>query len=141
MLSGLPDDYEIMAFSGFQKLKRAAKFVLETLNANCQSGNQFIVVLDLPEFARAKLDNDKDALGGIEFRFQFDETTGVIGIPSAVHDATTENLKDEIRDASLAMGVPKLTMSWGMTSSSDVIGLDKKNPIGPKCIQNSSSDP
>ena len=72
------------------------------------------MVLDLPEFARARLDNDKDVLGGIEFRFQFDETTGVIKIHSAAHDATTENLKD---DASLAMGVPKLQMSWGVTTT------------------------
>jgi hypothetical protein len=112
LLSGLPEDYEMMAFSSFKKLQRAAKFVLDKLNANCQSGNQFIVVLDLPEFARTKLDNDKDVLGGIEFRFQFDETTtpfidllvngvggharaielvaDVIKVPSAAHDVTTE---------------------------------------------------
>ncbi|OXV10163.1 hypothetical protein Egran_02075 [Elaphomyces granulatus] len=117
LLSGLPQDHEVMVFSGFKKLQRAAKFVLDKLNANGQSGNQFIVVLDLPEDARAKLANDKDVLGGIDFRFQFDETTGVIKVPSAEHDETTENLKDEIRDASLAMGVPKPQMTWGMSTT------------------------
>ena len=73
----------------------------------------FIVVLGLPESARDKLDNDKDILGGISFRFMFDDTTGIIKVvPSAVHDVTTEKLKDEIHDASLAMDVPKLQMLY-----------------------------
>jgi len=117
LLSGLPQGHEMMAFSGFDKLQKAAKFVFDKLNANGQSGNQFIVVLDLPKSARDKLNNDKDVLGGIGFRFQFDDTIGVIKVPSAAHDFTTENLKDEIRDAALAMGVPKLQMAWGNTTT------------------------
>lgn len=115
LLSGLPQGHEKMAFSGFDKLQKAAKFVFDKLNANGQSGNQFIVVLDLPKSARDKLNNDKDVLGGIGFRFQFDDTIGVIKVPSAAHDFTTENLKDEIRDAALAMGV--LVIETGVTES------------------------
>jgi hypothetical protein len=67
------------------------------------------VVLGLSKAARDKLDNDKDILGGIGFRFMSEGSTEVIEVvPSVAHDVTTENLEDEIRDTSITMGVPKL---------------------------------
>jgi hypothetical protein len=53
-----------------------------------------------------------------------------------VADGPRPGLSD---DYSFFTGPQDLITAMGDTKHSDVIGLDKKNPICPKCIQNSSS--
>jgi hypothetical protein len=63
-----------------KKLQRAAKFVFDKLNANGRTGNQFIVVFSFQSLFETNSISTKISF---DFRFQFDDTTGIIKVPSA----------------------------------------------------------
>ncbi|EAW16256.1 uncharacterized protein NFIA_056050 [Aspergillus fischeri NRRL 181] len=83
-------------YSNFKQLEQAAHSVLKTLEANDCDGNQWILVLGLTKEAIKRLDNDKECLGGVNFRPEWEGTTGLIKvIPGATHESLIDafNLK------------------------------------------------
>lgn len=116
VVAELPPGYEEMWRPTLTRVKRAAKAVERRLLED-DHNNQWIVLRSMTEELRALLDNDKRALG-VEFRFQWDHSTGIIKvIPSIAHDVTTTNVFLMIRDQAIAMGVNSTEMAWMATST------------------------
>jgi len=82
------------------------------------AGNQYIVVLGLPKSIRTHLNEDKNALDGISFRFMFEDAVGLIKIvPSYAHDATTSKVHDTMTIRMVGMGVPEDDIGWAATTT------------------------
>ncbi|KAI9042731.1 uncharacterized protein KD926_005061 [Aspergillus affinis] len=85
-----------------------AQQVLGQLIENGDS-NQFIIVLGISEVARQQLDNDKECLGAIEFRFM----------------SITEEINFKLR---ARMGIPRADIMFGNTTTHKSIDNTEKQP-------------
>lgn len=90
LMSALPADRIVRTFSRFKGLRLKAEQLLKSLQEK-GDGNQFIVVLNLSARTIKKLDEEhQSSLGGINYRFQWEGTTGLIKVvPSERHDGIT----------------------------------------------------
>jgi hypothetical protein len=96
-----------------KQLKQAARSVLETLQANDCDGNQWIGVLGLTKEAIDRLDNDKECLGGVNFRFEWEGATGLIKvIPSATHESLVNDFALKVGSDLQNMGVHWTDRRW-----------------------------
>jgi hypothetical protein len=77
LLTALPQEYILKTSSCFKDLQVATKAIFDSLNANGEEGNQFIVVISLTKSALERLDNDKSCLGGISYRFMWMKPLGL----------------------------------------------------------------
>lgn len=68
IISGLPSGYISQSFSDLKNLQVNAEAVLDQLDAN-DDGNQYILLLNMPKAVRVRLDEDKNVLDGVGFRF------------------------------------------------------------------------
>jgi len=126
VMSGLPSNHLLKAYTSMTSLTTAARFVLDNLNQNNDAGNQYIVVLGLPKSIRTHLNEDKNALDGIGFRFMFEDAVGLIKIvPSYAHDATTRKVSQTMTIKMVGMGVSEDDIGWAATTT-------YRSPIGQK---------
>jgi hypothetical protein len=90
---------------------------LESLKEN-GNGNQWITVLNLSAQTIQKLDEEHDSsLGGIQYRFQWEGTTGLIKVvPSQAHDATTDKVTRVVDRKLDAMGLDWSNAAWLVTA-------------------------
>ncbi|OJJ46425.1 hypothetical protein ASPZODRAFT_16191 [Penicilliopsis zonata CBS 506.65] len=104
--------------------------VLDNLNRNDDSGNQFIVILGIPNAVQTQLDENRNSLDGIPFRFMFDGSTGLIKIiPSYAHAAATHKFVDTITYTGAALGVPLNDIGWaGNTTFRTTVDNKGKQP-------------
>ncbi|OJJ41701.1 hypothetical protein ASPWEDRAFT_179408 [Aspergillus wentii DTO 134E9] len=117
IMSGLPNDYALVHFHRFQQIKTATKQVFDALAEN-GGGNQFVVVLGLPETARRRLDTEKNCLDGISFRFMWENYTGLIKvIPSAEHDFTTGAIRTHLERMFTGMGIARDEVGFAMSTT------------------------
>ncbi|KAL4780853.1 hypothetical protein BJX76DRAFT_364024 [Aspergillus varians] len=117
LISGLPTGYVVRTFSRFQRLQSDAKEILQSLKEN-HDGNQWLVVLGLSRSTIQKLDDDHGSLGGVEYRFQWEGTSGLIKVlPSYTHDMTTDMVTRTIDDKLSAMGIRTVDRRWAGTST------------------------
>lgn len=130
IMTGLPSNYALVHFHRFQQIKTAAKQVLDALVEDTE-GNQFIVVLGLPETARQRLDSEENYLDGISFRFMWESNTGLIKvIPTAEHEVILDAIRGEFEFICRSqMGIPKNEITFGMaTTHKPTIGNKGKQP-------------
>ncbi|KAI2733402.1 hypothetical protein CBS147332_417 [Penicillium roqueforti] len=128
LMSALPTDCIIRTFSRFKGLRLEAKQLLKSLQEK-GDGNQFIVVLNLSALTIKKLDEEhQTSLGGIEYRFQWEGTTGLIKVvPSERHDAVTNQLGRAIDMKLTAMGLRWSEMIWtGTATYKPTVGVGKQ---------------
>lgn len=71
IISGLPSGYTSLSFSDLKILQVNAEAVLNQLDAN-DDDNQYILLLNIPKAVRIQLDEDKNVLNGVGFRFTFE---------------------------------------------------------------------
>ncbi|KAF4214439.1 hypothetical protein CNMCM5878_009249 [Aspergillus fumigatiaffinis] len=100
-------------YTSMKQLKQAARSVLETLHANDCDGNQWIGVLGLTKEAIDRLDNDKECLGGVNFRFEWEGATGLIKvIPSATHESLVNDFALKVGSNLQNMGIHWTDRRW-----------------------------
>lgn len=118
LLSNLPEGCVTRTWKNFYILQQAASEVYNALQENEHAGNQYIVVISLSRHAIQRLSEDKNALGGITFRFAFEGAVGLVKIiPSAAHDRSTDDLTRMMdREFFLRGMFAPMTYSWGSTS-------------------------
>ncbi|KAJ5845176.1 hypothetical protein N7534_008845 [Penicillium rubens] len=118
LMSALPADRIVRTFSRFKGLRLKAEQLLKSLQEK-GDGNQFIVVLNLSARTIKKLDEEhQSSLGGINYRFQWEGTTGLIKVvPSERHDGITNQISRAIDMKLIAMGLRWSEMVWTGTST------------------------
>ncbi|KAF9251729.1 hypothetical protein DTO013E5_3844 [Penicillium roqueforti] len=117
LLQGLPAGYAVRVFSQLERLQADAGRILQLLQEN-KDGNQWLVVLGLSTSTIRKLDDDHSSLGGVEYRFQWEGSTGVIKVvPSHTHDMTTDQVTRSIDDRLSAMRIRSTNRKWAATST------------------------
>ncbi|KAH8434087.1 uncharacterized protein LDX57_011725 [Aspergillus melleus] len=130
LMSGLPSNYALLDFRHMAQIKSAAEHVLDQLTRN-EGGNQFLVVLGITESARQRLDNGKECLGGITFRFMWEGTTALIKvIPTLQHDVTTRSITEEVGyKLRSQMGISRDSIMFGNTTThKSSVGNKGKQP-------------
>lgn len=71
-------------------------------------GNQYIVLLNIPKAVRVQLDEDKNVLDGVGFRFMFEGNVGVIKVvPSYIPNAITGRISSSIDRLCIRTNVPE----------------------------------
>lgn len=145
IVSGLPSGYISHSFSTLKDLQTKAQQVLKQLDAN-GDGNQYMLLSNLPKAVRVQLDEDKNALNGVGFRFMFEGSVGVIKIvPSYVHNAITRHLSSSIDRLSIRNNVPDTELEWAMTTTSrSTVGTSGKQSdecLLPRSRQGSAGQP
>jgi len=117
LMQGLPTGYAMRVFSQLERLQADAEKILQSLQEN-QDGNQWLVVLGLSPSTIRKLDDDHSSLGGVEYRFQWEGSAGLIKVvPSRAHDITTDQVTRSIDDRLSAMGIRFIDRTWAATST------------------------
>jgi hypothetical protein len=98
-------------------LASAADEVYTSLNKQ-ESSNQWILVLGLSAATIKRLADDHRCLDGINYRFQWEGTSGLIKVvPSARHESVTRRVVFSVNDALTAMGIPWQNGEWvGITT-------------------------
>lgn len=129
LMSGLPSSYILRSFSSLRKLRIDAQQVLDELDAN-DDGNQYILLLNIPKAVRIQLDEDRNALDGVGFRFMFEGSAGLIKVvPSYAHDAITGRLSFSIDRLCIRANVPDTELEWALTTTfRPTVGTRGKKP-------------
>lgn len=123
LMSSLPDTYELVVYSNFQRLAACAARLQDKLEEEeMKDGGQqqFIVVIGLSANATTSLSEDKNVLGGVGSRFEWDGPVGVIKVmPSVAHDFTTgtSNIRDAISNEVMTINVRHPDYAWGQTTT------------------------
>lgn len=118
LVAGLPAEHSIHVFSNRERLQAEAHEVLNALARNQWDGNQYILVLGISKSVIDKLDNDKDFLGGIDYRFQWEGTAGLIRIiPSAPHEQINSDFTVLVGEQLAGMGVHRSERRWGLATT------------------------
>ncbi|PKY05746.1 hypothetical protein P168DRAFT_289185 [Aspergillus campestris IBT 28561] len=120
IMNDLPSDYVRVHYHSIANLRMVINNVREILERD-GSGNQYILILGLPESMRKRL-LDEDNLIGVSVRLVLDGTSAVVKIPTAEHDACTTELMYEIRANCAGMGVPPPDVMMGGTTTHEVPG-------------------
>ncbi|KAJ5239170.1 hypothetical protein N7468_003789 [Penicillium chermesinum] len=108
----LPDGYIVRSFSRLSRLRVDAETILQLLQEN-QGGNQWLVVLGLPKSTIRKQDEGHGILGNVNYRFQWEGTTGLIQIAlSPSHELVTGQLHTAIDRQLYAMGIEFDNAIW-----------------------------
>jgi hypothetical protein len=116
-MDGLPAGYTTRVFSQLKRLQADVEGIFQLLQKS-QAGNQWLVVLGLSPSTIRKLDEDHNSLGGLEYRFQWEGSTGLIKVvPSHKHDMTTDQTTRSIDDRLAAMGIRSVNRKWAATST------------------------
>jgi hypothetical protein len=110
--STLPDDHVTRVFSSMKRLAAAANEVFTSLNKQ-ESSNQWILVLGLSAATIKRLADDHRCLDGINYRFQWEGTSGLIKVvPSARHEIITAHVVDCVKDVFNTMGITWRDGEW-----------------------------
>ncbi|KAJ5100717.1 hypothetical protein N7456_006769 [Penicillium angulare] len=107
LMQGLPDGCTLRISPKIKQIQVAAKEILDLLEANEDTnGNQWLVILGLSPSTIRKLDDDHSSLGGMEYRFQWEGSTGLIKVvPSHSHDMATDYLTRAVDVRLVIMGI------------------------------------
>ena len=110
--SALPDNYMVQVFSSMKRLRVAANEVFTSLD-NKQSTNQWLLVLGLSSPVIRRLDEDRNCLERINYRFQWQGRSGLIKvIPTNQHETITTRVMFSVNDALAAMGLHWKDSEW-----------------------------
>ncbi|KAL4895672.1 hypothetical protein BDV59DRAFT_172930 [Aspergillus ambiguus] len=100
-------------YTTMKRLEQTVHDVLQTLQANDCNGNQWVQVLGLTKEAIERLDNDKESLEGVAFRFEWEGTTGLIKvIPSAAHESLLNDFSSKVATELQNMGINWPDRRW-----------------------------
>ncbi|OJJ35063.1 hypothetical protein ASPWEDRAFT_40195 [Aspergillus wentii DTO 134E9] len=117
ILSSLVDCPSI-EWTSFDNLSVAARSILGNLLTSNESGNQFLILHNIPKHAIDRLFGEERILQGVEYRFSFEGSTGLLKIiPSYTHNFITRKLSGEIEWMVRSMGVPADDYNFGMRSA------------------------
>lgn len=97
LMANLPLGYVMRRFTTFKQLQIDTSNILKVLQDNEENGNQYLVLLGLSKRGIERLDNQ--GLSGLDYRFQWEGTVGLIKVvPSHAHNATTDQVTRTIDD-------------------------------------------
>ncbi|KAF7125503.1 hypothetical protein CNMCM5793_001742 [Aspergillus hiratsukae] len=100
-------------YTNMKQLAQAAHSVLQTLQENDCDGNQWILVLELTNEAIERLNNDKECLGGVVFRFEWEGATGLIKIiPGAAHESLLNDFSSKVGSDLQSMDINWSDRRW-----------------------------
>ncbi|OGM39664.1 hypothetical protein ABOM_011522 [Aspergillus bombycis] len=116
LVADLPQGYQLQSYSTLKELKNAVKAIHNQLEKNNGQGNQWLLINGISRTTIERLSNDHSCLSGIEFRFMWIGTTGLLKVvPSIEHDLTTSDVDHYIDRQCVRMGVPDNELVWGYT--------------------------
>lgn len=117
LTAGLPSEHILHVFSKRVRLQAETQAVRDSLGRNELDGNQWILVLGLSKCIIDRLGNDERFFDGIDFRFQWEGTTGLIKIvPSPLHERINSDFTMLVSDKLAAMGIPRDDRRWGLAT-------------------------
>ncbi|KAJ5246266.1 hypothetical protein N7468_001249 [Penicillium chermesinum] len=109
--SSLPDNHIVQVFSSMECLRAAANDVFSSLDKQ-ESTNQWLLVFGLSSTTIKRLE-DHDCLEGINYRFQWEGTSGLIKvIPTVHHESVTSRLMFSLNDAFARIGLDWRDAEW-----------------------------
>ena len=118
LTTDLPPEHCIHVFTNRERLQTAAQTVLDSLTRNECDGSQWILIHDIPKSIIDSLDNDKNFLDGINYRFQWEGTTGLTKvIPSAAHEQINVDFTALVGDKLAGMGIHRRDRRWGLSTT------------------------
>jgi hypothetical protein len=110
--SALPDTHIVRVFSSMKLLRAAANEVLVSLDKQ-ENTNQWLLLHGLSKTTIKRLDEDRDCLDGINYRFQWQDTSGLIKvIPTTKHESVITRLMFSVNDALSRMGLDWVDAEW-----------------------------
>lgn len=92
-MSGLPPSYILRSFSSLGALRIDAEQVLRQLDER-DDGNQNIILLKIPKPMRVQLDENKNLLNGVGFRFMFENRALVVSLAAGQPLSLSRGLRD-----------------------------------------------
>lgn len=145
IMSCLPPSYILRSFSSLRALRIDVEQVFRQLDER-DDGNQYIILLNMPKSIRVQLDENKNLLNGVGFRFMFENSAGLVKIVSSyAHDAITRRLTSSIDRISIQANVPDTELEWAMaTTFKPTVGTSGKqadDSLLPRCRQGSAGHP
>lgn len=93
IMSGLPPSYILRSFSSLGALRIDAEQVLRQLDER-DDGNQNIILLKIPKPMRVQLDENKNLLNGVGFRFMFENRALVVSLAAGQPLSLNRGLRD-----------------------------------------------
>lgn len=119
LTAALPPEHVVQVFSKRARLQAEAEAVRDSLCRNECHGNQWILVLGLSKATIDSLASDKRLLEGIDYRFQWEGTTGLLKIvsPSAAHERINSDFTILVNDKLAAMGIHRNDRRWGLATA------------------------
>ncbi|PYH35920.1 uncharacterized protein BO87DRAFT_374932 [Aspergillus neoniger CBS 115656] len=121
ILADLPPSYQLRSYqscSTSKRLQTALKAIYTELEQNGGDGNQWLVLMGMPQTTIDRLSEADDILPDIGVRFMWEANTGLFKVvPSASHDFTTTEIMRYIEDQRAQMGIPRTEVSWGATTT------------------------
>lgn len=116
LMLGLPSNYLTSFRPRLKQLQQTAEQIFESLKEN-PDGNQWLVLFGLTPATIQRLDTDQSILG-VDYRFQWEDTTGLLKIVhSHAHNITTDQIIRSIDDRLSTMGIRFVHRTWGATST------------------------
>lgn len=113
-LVDLPVTSILRPYRSIQQIRLAAKEILDGLVSN-QGGNQFIVLLNVPDDIAQRLETEN--LLGVQFRTLREGAVMLIKVvPSGQHDYPTSNIRSMISDDISRIGYRWDEYQWGSTA-------------------------
>lgn len=112
-IAALPEGYPTVTFSNFKKLALEAQSVSTKLEARNGNANQYILILNLSEYAKNRLKDEADLLG-VPFRFEWDGNMGIVKVlPKRNHESPKNRFQAHVDDKFTLMGIPRSDREWG----------------------------
>ncbi|CAG8343840.1 unnamed protein product [Penicillium nalgiovense] len=98
LITALPTDAVVRVFENLEHVKLEAETIVQKFEQDAEySGNQFLVLLKLHPQAAERLFSDHRCLEGVDYRFEFEDDTGVLRlVPGYKHEYTTSGLLQKI---------------------------------------------
>ncbi|KAJ6189758.1 hypothetical protein N7519_004666 [Penicillium mononematosum] len=114
LITALPTDAVVRVLKSLEHVKLEAETIVQKFEQDAEySGNQFLVLLKLHPQMAERLFNDHHCLEGIDYRFEFEDDTGVLRlVPGYQHEYTTNGLFQKINRQLDCMGLDEC-YRWG----------------------------
>lgn len=117
LVSNLPDGYVVRSYSHMRGVQRAAEEIVESLDEK-KNSNQWLVILGLSKGDIQQIDEDGHCLGGVNYRFQWEGTTGLFKIvPSMSHGTVTAQITRFIDGMFPTHGISISNALWVRTTT------------------------
>jgi hypothetical protein len=112
---GLPERFEVEPFTTLDRLQLDAEKILRRLQET-GDGNQWIIIVGLPPATIETLSGKEQPLGGLNYRFQWEGSVGLMKLLPRYSDTTANHLIGMIDRHIFARANPPREIKWTSTT-------------------------